>query len=251
MEEDSDVESNSSFYEEPPRYSEEIASDTKSKSLDSQRKRGPKRPDKPLYMPRAVRQRLTSQNPSGPPGGSHVSSAASSSCTCISTSSDSCSCSDTAESTQSSSKSNQETLSGGADSISDSVPDGSPVCPQDDKQDLVLRLHETEPSAWDQTVSHFTALTLEEDELDKGDLASVPNNPQPEDTNTDLDEVTEEVISFSFHKKSMIYIPVIHQIVFSRPGLTASCSKSHFIASCLGGIVTISSHFVFLRSKPI
>ncbi|XP_076005888.1 R3H and coiled-coil domain-containing protein 1, partial [Genypterus blacodes] len=175
VEEDSDLES-SSFYEEPPRSSEDLVSDTKPKASDSHKKRGPKRPDKPLYMPRAARQRLSLQSGSGPPGGSHTSAEASSSCSCISTSSDSCSCSDAAESTQSSSS--------GADT----------VCEK--KQDLELSLQEAEPPAWDQTLSHLTALTLEEDEeeeQDKGDLPPVPNDTQQEETNTDMEEFIEEI----------------------------------------------------------
>ncbi|KAF7668586.1 hypothetical protein LDENG_00002000 [Lucifuga dentata] len=201
VEEDSDLESNSNLCEESLRGSGELVSDSKPKSSDSSRKRGPKRPDKPLYMPRAARERLSLQNPRGPSGGLNLSSLASSSCSCSSSSADSCSCSDTAENTNSST-SNQESLHNVPNSIFDHVPNSSPLCPQDEKQDLVPRQHEAESLASDQT-----ALTSEEDENEKEDLAGVPHSPQREDTNTDTDDFMEEIKA---HLKDSIAFSVEH-----------------------------------------
>lgn len=200
VEDDSDVESNSGFCEEPLRSSGEVVGDYKPKSLDSSRKRGPKRPDKPLYMPRAARERLSLQNPPGPSGGLNLSSPASTSCSCINSSADSCSCSDTTENTRSSSTSNQESLHSVADSSFDSVANSSSLCPQDEKQDLVLRQHEAEPLALDQT-----DLTLEEDENDKEELAGVPYSPQREDTDTD-----EFIENIKAHLKNSVAFSVEH-----------------------------------------
>lgn len=165
----------------------------KPKSSIPSRSRGPKRPDKPLYMPRAARERLSVQNVQGPTAYKELLNPASSSCSCISSSSDSCSCSKTTENTKPSSTSRQESLSSVADGILNRIADSSVHCLQEQKQQLVLRLHEAEPLVWDQTVSCFTDMTLEEDVKDKEDLASVPYSVLTEDISTDTDNVTEEV----------------------------------------------------------
>lgn len=69
-----------------------------------------------------------------------------------------------------------ESLPSVADGILHQVADSSALCSQ------VLTLHEVEPLAWDQTVSSFADMTVEDDEKDKEDLASVP-----------CSDVTEEV----------------------------------------------------------
>lgn len=185
VEEDSDLEINNSLCEEPPRSREEMEGNAKPKSSISSRSRGPKRPDKPLYMPRAARERLSLQNTQRPSGDQELPSPASTSCNCISNSSDSCSCSETIENTKASSTFKRESLPNAADGILDS----SVLCPQEQKQNLVLRLHED----WDQTVTCFTDMTLEEDVKEEEDLASVPCSAETEDTITDTDDLTEEV----------------------------------------------------------
>ncbi len=150
------------------------------------RSRGPKRPDKPLYMPRAARVRLSLQNSQGSSGDQELPSPAPSSCSCISSSSDSCSCPGTIENTKSSSTSGQESIPSVTDGILHHVADSSALCPQ------VLRLHEVEPLVWDQTVSSFADMTVEDDEKDKEDLASVP-----------CSDVTEEV---SLHEVLMVFV---------------------------------------------
>lgn len=209
VEEDCDLENSISCYEEPPlpRSRVEMERAAKPKSSTSVQNQAPKRPDKPLYMPRAVRLRLSLQNSPGPSKELQLPSPHSSSCSCNSTSSNSCSCSDSTENTQSSSTSNQESLSSMphnvADSICDCGPESSPLCPEDGKQDVVLKLHEAEPLDWDQTVSYFSAVTLEE----KEDLASVQHSHHTEDKGADTADLTEEIMA---HLKEMETVSIEH-----------------------------------------
>lgn len=175
-EEDIDLESNSSFCEDPltSRSREEKEGNAKPKSSNPSRSRGPKRPDKPLYMPRAARERLSLQNSQGPSGEQELPSPASSSC--ISTSSESCSCPEIKDNTKSSSTSRREHLPSVVDSVVNHVADSPALCAQ------VLTLHEAEPLVWDQTQTCFAVMSLEEDEKDKEALASVA-----------CSDVTEEV----------------------------------------------------------
>uniref|UniRef100_UPI0037E93CAF R3H and coiled-coil domain-containing protein 1 n=1 Tax=Semicossyphus pulcher TaxID=241346 RepID=UPI0037E93CAF len=158
VEEDSDLESNN--------CSCEMESDVKPKRSIPARSRGPKRPDKPLFMPRAVRQRLL-QNSQAPSGDQELPSPASSSYNCISSSSDSCSCPETTENTESSSSSSrQETSPGAVGSVLNHAADSSELCPQ------VLTPHEADPLVWEQSVSCFANMSLE-DEKDTEDLESL------------------------------------------------------------------------------
>lgn len=187
VEADSDLEGNNSLCEEPPRSKEEMEGNAKPKSSVPSRNRTPKRPDMPLYMPRAARERLNLQNPQRPSGDQEFPSPASSSCSCISSSSDSCSSSETTENTKSSFK--RESLPSAADFTFDS----SVLCSQEQKQNSVLRLQEGEPFVWDQTVACFTDMNLEGDVKEEEDPASVSCSAQTEDTSTDTDDLTEEV----------------------------------------------------------
>ncbi|CAG01873.1 unnamed protein product, partial [Tetraodon nigroviridis] len=68
---DVDPESNHSFSEEPTMSKDgkhEEETPAKPKTSSQAHHRGPKRPDKPLFMPRAVRERLSSQNSQQPVG---------------------------------------------------------------------------------------------------------------------------------------------------------------------------------------
>uniref|UniRef100_A0A667XY33 R3H domain-containing protein n=1 Tax=Myripristis murdjan TaxID=586833 RepID=A0A667XY33_9TELE len=186
-----------SLYEEPPwpRGRGVVERTAKPKPSTSLQNRGPKRPDQPLYMPRAVRQRLSLQNAPVPPKGQVVSSPGFSGCSCMSSSSSSCSCSDRTENTQSLSTSNQESLPSMphnvADNMCDCGPSSSPPCPESEKQDVVLNLHEANPLDWNQIVSYFSAVAVDDK---KEDLASVPHSNQTEDKSADTADLTEEVI---------------------------------------------------------
>uniref|UniRef100_A0A8C4GFG6 R3H domain-containing protein n=1 Tax=Dicentrarchus labrax TaxID=13489 RepID=A0A8C4GFG6_DICLA len=164
---------------------EGIEGDAKPKSSNVSRSRGPKRPDKPLYMPRAARERLSLQNSQGPSGDQELPSPASSSYSCISSSSESCSYPETTENTKSSSTSGQESDPSVVDGVLNHVAESPALCPEG------LMLHEAESLVWDETVSCFAEMTLEEDEKDKEDLASVA-----------CSDVTEEV---SLHLALMVW----------------------------------------------
>ncbi|XP_040889238.1 R3H and coiled-coil domain-containing protein 1 [Toxotes jaculatrix] len=204
IEEESDLESNNSMNEEPLRSKEEMDVFAKPKSSIPSRSRGPKRPDKPLYMPRAARERLSLQNPQEPTAYKELPSPASNSC--ISCSTDSCSCCETTE--NSSSTSRQESVPSVTDGVLNHTVDSSAHCPQEEKQNLVLSLHEAEPLLWDQTVSCFSDMSLEEGVKDKEDLASVAYSSQIEDISTDADDdVTEEIKA---HLKEAVSFSIEH-----------------------------------------
>ncbi|XP_068576244.1 R3H and coiled-coil domain-containing protein 1 [Cebidichthys violaceus] len=178
-EEVSDEESNTSLCEQPLRNRKEKGSNAKRKSSIPSRGRGPKRPDKPLYMPRAARERLSLQNEeSGDPG---LPSPASGSCSCIGSSCDSCFSPETTEKTKSSITSSEECVLRVAECIPNHVADSSAVCPREEKTKLLLTPNEAEPLVWQQTVSCFNDMTLEDDEKGEGDVC------------TDADDVTEEI----------------------------------------------------------
>lgn len=205
IEEDSDLESNSSMSEESLRSREEAEGDAKPKPSASFRSRGPKRPDKPLYMPRAARNRLSLQNSQGPSGDPELPSAASGSCSCNNSSSDHFSSSETTENTKSSPITKQEPFPRVTDGVSEYGADCSPRFPQEQKQNLVLRLHEAEIEIFDESLPDITSMTLEENEKDKEDVTDVPCSSQTENTNTD--DVTEEIKA---HLKEGLTVSIEH-----------------------------------------
>ncbi|XP_054473190.1 R3H and coiled-coil domain-containing protein 1 [Anoplopoma fimbria] len=192
-EEGSDWESNNSLCEQPLSNREEIDDSTRPKSSVPSRSRGPKRPDKPLYMPRAARERLSIQNTQELSGDQGLPNPASSSCSCMSSSCDSCFRPETAEETSSTSR--QECLPSVAECIPNQAADSSALCPQEEKQKSVLTLHEDEPLVWQQTLSCFNDMTLEEDEKGKEDIC------------TDTDDVIEEIKA---HLKEPVSISIQH-----------------------------------------
>lgn len=186
VEEDGELESNTSLCEKSLRSKEEMERNAKPKS--SKRSRGPKRPDKPLYMPRAARERLSMPNSQGPSGDQESPCLAPSSDSCISSSLDSCSCPETTE--KSTPTSEQESVPSVGDGALLHAADSSALCPQ------VLTLHEGDPLVLDQTVSSFADVTLEDDEKDKEELSSVP-----------CSDVTEEIKA---HLKDAVTVSIEH-----------------------------------------
>lgn len=180
---------------------EEEAANARPKSSILSRSRGPKRPDKPLYMPRAARERLSVPNSQEPSGEQELSSPASSSYSCISSSSDSCSCPETTENTKSSSTTRHECLPGVTDCTLNHVADSPVLCRQ------APTLHEAEPQDWDQSVSSFADMTLEEDEKDKEFLSSVPSR--------DLtDEVSLHIVFNYFSTNTqLVCLTDIHRLI--------------------------------------
>uniref|UniRef100_A0A7N8WJY7 R3H domain and coiled-coil containing 1 n=1 Tax=Mastacembelus armatus TaxID=205130 RepID=A0A7N8WJY7_9TELE len=118
-------------------------------------------------------------------------------CACISSSSDSCSCYEATENTISST-SRQEPDPILVDGILHTA-DGSVRCPQ---EELEVNLHEANPFVWDQTVSSFTNMTLEEYEKDKDDPAST------DDISEEIKAHLKDTLSFSIehvHNDYSIY----------------------------------------------
>ncbi|XP_020559243.1 R3H and coiled-coil domain-containing protein 1 isoform X2 [Oryzias latipes] len=66
VDEDADSGPEVSLCDEPARFHRQKEGETKAKPSASSQSRAPKRPDQPLYMPRAARQRLSLQNSTGP-----------------------------------------------------------------------------------------------------------------------------------------------------------------------------------------
>lgn len=157
VEEESDLESNNSPCE--------MDSDIKPKPSVPARNRATKRPDKPLYMPRAVRLRLSLQNSQTASADQELVSPASSSCDCISNSSESCSRTETTEDTSLSSASKQEPGPSVGDGVLSHVGDTVELCAQ--------TLHEAESSALHQTVSSLANMALEDEDEEAEDLASL------------------------------------------------------------------------------
>lgn len=191
------MESNSSLCEEPLSIREERERNIKPKPSIPPRSRAPKRPDKPLYMPRAARERLSLQNSQGSTAGSESLSSACVDRSSVNSLSDSCTCPESTENTKHS-LSKQESFPSIADRVPKPSADSSAMCPQEEEK-LVLRLDEDEALVLKQTQSQFAELTVKEDEKEdekeKDETASVPRCLQTEDTSTDKDGVTAEVSS--------------------------------------------------------
>ncbi|KAM8916522.1 R3H and coiled-coil domain-containing protein 1, partial [Spinachia spinachia] len=187
-------ESNNSLCEQPLSNMEGTGGDhAKPKSSMSLRGRGPKRPDKPLYMPRAARERLSLHNSQDPSGDHGLPGAASSSCSFITTLCDSSSCAETAENTSTTPR--QECPLSVAECIPGHAADSSEICPQEEEEKFLLTVDEAEPLVWQQTMSSFNDMTLEEDETGKEDIC------------TDSDDVTEEIKA---HVKELVTISILH-----------------------------------------
>lgn len=141
------------------------------------RNRASKRPDKPLYMPRAVRQRLSLQN-------ACKSAANEESCppsSGVSSSSESRSYCDTTDATNPSSTCRQGSQPSAVDSILSLTAEMSIQCPLEGDQ------------VRDQSVSCFSDVTLDSYEKDREHDATVPCNGQTEDSTLDATDLSEEV----------------------------------------------------------
>ncbi|XP_029948170.1 R3H and coiled-coil domain-containing protein 1 isoform X2 [Salarias fasciatus] len=176
MEEDSDLEGSNSHEEHKPP----VAS----------RRRRPKRPDKPLYMPRAARKRLTLQKSQANTEDQQLpSSAHCSTDSLCNNSSDSCSCPEATGITASSGR--QEVFPGLADGVPDSSEDRLKRCTQEQEDTVIQGLQEDEGLAREQMTASLNEMTLEEDEKD-----DAPDVGHTDDTSTDTEDVVEEIKSF-------------------------------------------------------
>ncbi|XP_012726151.2 R3H and coiled-coil domain-containing protein 1 [Fundulus heteroclitus] len=173
----SDVESGGGPSEGPPGSSAATEPDVKAKPSTAAQSRTPKRPDKPLYTPRAARQRVSLQNPQGSPANKGPESSAQCSSVSVGGPPDP----KATHRTDDSASSAQEPC--GADGVT-SEPDGdSELCTQERTGHSAPGRHDGDTPAWDRTRSSFAEMKLEEA---KGDDSS---GVRTEDTDTD--DVTE------------------------------------------------------------
>ncbi|XP_015249859.1 PREDICTED: R3H and coiled-coil domain-containing protein 1 [Cyprinodon variegatus] len=181
LEEDSDAESTSCFSEAPRGSRATKESNVKAKPSILSQNRAPKRPDKPLYMPRAARERLSLQSSNGSPANNDLKSSAQISCSPA----DSHSSAKAAEQTSDRAFSGLEPCL--ADYVTATTESDSELCLQERIETLTPRLQEKENAVWDQTQLSFSEMKLEEatgEDLDK---------VETEEESTDMDDVTKQI----------------------------------------------------------
>lgn len=176
---DEDPESNSSFWEEPATSKDRKHEEAKPKAANQAHHRGPKRPDKPLYMPRAVRERLSLQNSRQSPGDDILTSPAADSCICRSSEP---LVPETTERTESPPAATQERLPGAAECVHTYLSDSPAFGPG-----------EADSGAWESPLLSLAHLTLGNDEKDKEFLPSAS-----------CADVTEEVNRSWFSKRQIV-----------------------------------------------
>lgn len=145
------------------------------------RHRRPKRPDKPLYMPRAARKRLSLQKP--PASAADQQSPSDARCDTNSTcgsSSDSCSCPGASGTTGGSCR--QEELPRLADGVHVASADGSELSAREEEETRTPGRQEDEAPVLEQTTASLAGLTLEDDVKD--------------DTSTEAHDVAEEIKTY-------------------------------------------------------
>ncbi|KAM6927942.1 R3H and coiled-coil domain-containing protein 1 [Xenentodon cancila] len=191
FEDDSDYESKTCLSEEVQSCKEEMKANIKPKPLVPPRSRAPKRPDQPLYMPRAARERLTLQNPQSPTEDKDLQSSGHCSSVSIGAPLKPCSYPESTENTKYPSSSRQEPCTSVVDSKADASTNSSPLDLQEGRQQVATRLHESEALVWAQTQSCFGDMSLEDNVRE--DLAGEPYSVKTEYTDTETDDVTEQI----------------------------------------------------------
>lgn len=181
--EDSNLESNNSLCEDLKENE-----DIKPQSSGVLRSKGPKRPDKPLYVPRAARERLPVQNSQSPLGACERSNAV------PENSLTHCLISVATENTLATEQKSDSTFK---DRIAEYVDNPSELHP-DDTEDI-----------WVEESCKISSLTLEDSEMENGYLSNVPYSSQTEDTNLDseADDLTEEI---KVHLKDGVAVSIVH-----------------------------------------
>ncbi|KAM4582597.1 R3H and coiled-coil domain-containing protein 1 [Fundulus diaphanus] len=187
-EEDSDVESCSGPSEGPPGSSAVTEPDVKAKPSTAAQSRALKRPDQPLYTPRAARERVSLQKPQGSPASKDPKSSAQCGSISVGGPPDPKATHRTADSASSA----QEPC--GADGVTREPESDSELCPQERTGHSAPGLHDGETLAWDRTRSSFAEMKLEEAEGE--DSSGV----QTEDT----DEITMHL------KETDVSVELVH-----------------------------------------
>ncbi|KAF7208322.1 R3H and coiled-coil domain-containing protein 1 [Nothobranchius furzeri] len=159
---------------EEPFSRKKTSNSIKPKCPASSQNRGPKRPDQPLFIPRAARKRLSQQNSQGSTTENDMQSCSSNS---VSAPSDSCPCTETTQYTKLLCSSAQE---------SNSQVVESKTC----LQEKPLKLHENEAHVCNLTQS-FTEMNLEDDE--SADLAFGSESVETQDTSTEMEDVIKQI----------------------------------------------------------
>ncbi|XP_029006386.1 R3H and coiled-coil domain-containing protein 1 [Betta splendens] len=188
VEEDRELDSNISACEDALRHKEEMENGYKPKHSVPSRNRGSKRPDKPLYMPRAARERLSLQNAQESTAESCPSCSS-----CVNSLSDSHN--DTADATNSSSTSSQGSQPSVEASIISLTAEMSLHCPREEDQDR------------DQSGSCQSDMTRKNPDTDKKYDPTVPCDAQTEDTALDATDLTEEIKA---HLKEAVVFSIDH-----------------------------------------
>ncbi|XP_061584285.1 R3H and coiled-coil domain-containing protein 1 [Cololabis saira] len=172
FEDDSDYENNTCLFEELQICKEEIKANIKPKPLVPSRSRTPKRPDQPLYMPRAARERLTLQNPESSAEDKDFQSSDHCSSISIGSPLKPFSSPENTENTKYPYASAHEPCTSIADSEAETSLNSSALDLQEGRQQVATRLHESEDN-------------------EREDLTSETNSLKTE--NTETDDITEQI----------------------------------------------------------
>lgn len=163
----------------------------KPKTSNQAHHRGPKRPDKPLYVPRAVRERLSSQNSQQPPGDKILTSPAPDSCLCRSSEPFMPETAETTKSSCTSTTATEKCPCGAAECVC-SYQHGSPTC----------GAAEAGSETWAAPLLSLARMTLGSEEKDQELLPAV--------SCTDLTEEVNVLVVVLFDRN--ICIPTVNDL---------------------------------------
>lgn len=201
--EDGAFEGNGSYYEEPLGRNGEVDGSIKSKALVPSQSRGPKRPDQPLYVPRAARVRRSLQNSQSSTANEDSQRSSHCSSNSLSSAPDSSSCPETTE------LKTQQSCAKVVENKTNNCAKSSGSCFQDETQKLALSLYGSEAVVWDETQSLFAEMRLAGDERE--DQTCPSDKVQIEDTSTDD---VSELVSY---RSSCLWLDLHRRCIFISP----------------------------------
>uniref|UniRef100_A0A1A7X9X8 R3H domain and coiled-coil containing 1 n=2 Tax=Iconisemion striatum TaxID=60296 RepID=A0A1A7X9X8_9TELE len=188
---------------EEPLSKKETSSSIKPKPPAPSQSRGPKKPDQPLYIPRAARERLSQQNSQGSTAQKDMQSCSSNS---VSGPSDSCSCTETTQYTKLLSSSPLESNSQVVQSKTDSYANSSRPCPLKKPLKSSQKLHENEAPIWNLTKS-YAEMNIDDDK--SANLAFGSDSVDTEDTSTEMEDVIRQ-IEAHLKDTETVFINLVH-----------------------------------------